>query len=178
MVIVGVGGYLVARSWYQTEPGRFFFHSLILKMPVIGPVLRMYDIAQFSRTLSTLLAGGIPLVSALQTTAGAVENLVFSRATMAIGEDVRQGRALWDSIERTGVMSDLTIELVKVGESTGSLDVMLTNVAEFYDEQVDEALTRVVSLFEPIMLVVMGGLVAFLLLAMYLPIFRLAGAVG
>jgi type IV pilus assembly protein PilC len=171
------GGFLVARSWRRTDAGRLFFDSLILKLPMIGPVMRMYDIAQFSRTLSTLLSGGIPLVSSLQTTAGAVDNMVFANATNAIAEDVRQGRALWESIDRSGVMSDLTIELVKVGESTGSLDVMLSNVAEFYDEQVDEAMTRVVSLFEPILLVVMGAVVGFLLLAMYLPIFRLSGAV-
>jgi type IV pilus assembly protein PilC len=178
IAVVLVGGILIARSWRQTDAGRMFFDALTLKVPIIGPVLRMYDIAQFSRTLSTLLAGGIPLVSSLQTTSGAVDNMVFAKATLDIAEDVRQGRPLWESIERTGIMSDLTIELVKVGESTGSLDAMLANVAEYYDEQVDDALTRVVSLFEPILLVTMGVLVAFLLLAMYLPIFRMAGATG
>lgn len=177
IAIIGVGGILAARAWRQTPPGRLFFDRLTLKLPGIGPVLRMYNIAQFTRTLSTLLSGGIPLVSSLQTTSGAVDNMEFVNATLAIGEDVRQGRPLWESIDRTGVMSDLTIELVKVGESTGSLDVMLSNIAEYYDEQVDEAMTRVVTMFEPILLVVMGALVGFLLLAMYLPIFRLAGTV-
>jgi type IV pilus assembly protein PilC len=136
--------------------------------------VRQYNVSQFSRTLSTLLSGGIPLVSALQTATGALTNRVFVTASGSIVEEVRQGRALWDSIERTGAFTDLTIELVKVGESTGSLDAMLANVADYYDEQVDEAMTRFVSLFEPVLLVVMGLVVAFLLIAMYLPIFNLA----
>jgi type IV pilus assembly protein PilC len=180
MILAGVvvGSAVALRAWYQTDKGRLALDGFLLRLPLLGEVVRMYNIAQFSRTLSTLLAGGIPLLPSLQTTAGAVANRVFAVATAVIAEDVRQGRPLWESIERTSTMTDMTIELVKVGESTGSLDVMLTNVAEFYDEQVDEAMTRVVSLFEPVLLIVMGIVVAFLLLSMYLPIFKLAGASG
>lgn len=164
-----------SQAWNRTARGRRFFDRLKLRVPVAGTVARMYNIAQLCRTLSTLLAGGIPLVSALQTTSGALSNQAFIDAVGKMADDVREGSALWDSIEHTGVTSDLTIEMVKVGEATGALSAMLASVADFYDDQLDDAMTRIVSLFEPILLIVMGMLVAFILLAMYLPIFRLAG---
>lgn len=166
---------VVAQAWNATPAGRRFFDRVKLRVPVVGAVARMYNIGQLSRTLATLLAGGIPLVSALQTTSGALSNQTFVDAIDRMAEDVREGTALWDSIERTAVTSDLTIEMVKVGEATGALAQMLTSVADFYDDQLDDAMTRIVSLFEPVLLIVMGLLVAFILLAMYLPIFRLAG---
>ena len=176
ILVLAVASAIAAYAWKRTPAGRLFFDSLKLSIPIAGPVLRKYETSQFARTLATLLSGGIPLVSSLQTTAGAMGNRVFIDATHAIAEEVRQGKALWDSIEKTGAMSDLIIEMVKVGEATGQLASMLGNVAEFYDEQVDESLTRVVSLFEPILLVIMGVVVGVVLLAMYLPIFKLAGA--
>jgi type IV pilus assembly protein PilC len=173
---LAVGSVIGGRAWAATPAGRLFFDARLLQVPFVGAVLRMYNIAQFSRTLATLLAGGIPLVSALQTATGALGNTVFVKAIDAITEDVRQGKSLWESMDRTGVMSDLAIEMVKVGEATGSLGTMLGNIAEFYDEQVDDSMTRIVSLFEPILLITMGGIVATILLAMYMPIFQLAGS--
>ena len=146
-----------------------------LKIPLLGSVARMYNVAQFSRTLATLLSGGIPLVPALQTTTGAMTNRLYIDAMREMTADVRQGRPLWESMEKTGVMTDLAIELCKVGESTGSLDVMLTNIADFYDEQVDENMTRVVSVISPVIIVFMGFIVLMLLVAMYMPIFSLSG---
>lgn len=172
--VLVVGG-VAARLWVMTPAGRLGFHRLLLRVPVLGSVLQSYNIAQFCRTMSTMLAGGIPLVQSLQTTAGALDNEVYSGAVERSVEEVRQGRALWESLDETGAMSDLSIEMTKVGEATGSLAQMLGDVADYYDEQVDESMTRVVALFEPLMLVTMGVLVAILLLAMYLPIFQLAG---
>lgn len=163
------------RVWHGTEPGRLALDSFQLRVPILGGVAREYNIAQLCRTLGTLLSGGIPLVAALQTTSGALSNRRFVAAIEKMATDVREGAALWDSIEKTGVTSDLTIEMIKVGEATGSLAEMLAAVADFYDDQVDDSMTRIVSLFEPILLILMGLLVAFILLAMYLPIFRLAG---
>jgi type IV pilus assembly protein PilC len=177
VVIIGltvIGLVMAVMSWRRTEQGALAMDRIQLRLPVVGKVVRWYNIAQFGRTLSTLLSGGIPLVSALQTATGAMTNREYIAAARTIGEEVRTGRALWDSMERSGVMTDMSVELVKVGESTGALDAMLANIAEFYDEQVDEAITRIVSLFEPIMLIIMGIVVAFLLLAMYLPIFNLS----
>lgn len=175
---LGIGGlacWIALRWWRTTESGRLALDRLTLHLPMLGHVAEMYNVAQYARTLSTLLSGGIPLVSALQVTTGAMTNRVYVTALREMTEDVRQGRSLWESMEKTRVMTDLSIELCKVGESTGSLDVMLTNVADFYDEQVDEAMTRVVSVLSPIIIVFMGIIVLMLLLAMYLPIFSLSG---
>ncbi len=173
IVLVVAGG--SARAWYSTPPGRFFFHGLILRVPLLGGILRKYNVAQFCRTMSTMLSGGIPLVPALRTTAGAVSNVVYVGGIERATQEVSEGRSLWEALDDTGVMSDLAIEMMKVGEATGAMAQMLSDVAEFYDEQVDESMTRVVALFEPLLLVTMGAVVAVLLLAMYLPIFQLAG---
>ena len=165
---------IAARWWGATPAGRLTIDRVILRLPLLGSVARMYNVAQFSRTLSTLLSGGIPLVPSLHTVTGAMTNRVFINACNAITEDVRQGKALWESIDRTETMTDLAIDLCKVGEATGSLDVMLVNVADFYDEQVDENMTRVVSVLSPVIIVLMGFVVLVLLLAMYLPIFNLS----
>ena len=170
-----VGG-VSARLYYATPPGRLFFHGLLLKVPVLGSVLRRFNIAQFCRTMSTMLAGGIPLVQSLQTTSDALNNEVYAGAVKRSVAEVRQGRSLWESLDETGAMTDLAIEMTKVGEATGALATMLGDVADFYDEQVDESMTRTVALFEPLLLVTMGVIVAVLLLAMYLPIFQLAGS--
>ena len=177
-LLLGVGAvacWLALRWWRGTEAGGVAIDRAVLRLPMLGGVARQYNVAQFARTLSTLLSGGIPLVPSLQTTTGAMTNRVFIAALKAMTDDVRQGRALWESMDKTGAMTDLSIELVKVGESTGSLDVMLTNIADFYDEQVDENMTRVVSVISPVIIVFMGLIVLMLLLAMYLPIFSLSG---
>jgi type IV pilus assembly protein PilC len=177
LIILGlvVIGTVAARVWYTTPPGRLFFHGLALRIPLAGVVLQKYNIAQFCRTMSTMLSGGIPLVPALQTTAGAVGNEVYVGAIRRATNEVSEGRPLWESLDDTGAMTDLAIEMIKVGEATGALAQMQSDVADFYDEQVDESMTRVVALFEPVLLVTMGCIIAVLLLAMYLPIFQLAG---
>jgi type IV pilus assembly protein PilC len=174
-LVTGVVAVLALRSWKATPSGRRALDRAVLKLPLLGNVARMYHVAQFSRTLATLVSGGIPLVPALQTTTGAMTNSLYIDAVREMTADVRQGRALWESMEKTGVMTDLAIELCKVGESTGSLDVMMTNIADFYDEQVDENMTRVVSVISPVIIVFMGFIVLMLLVAMYMPIFSLSG---
>lgn len=170
-----IAGGVASRVYYGTPQGRYFFHGLALRIPLAGTVLKKYNIAQFCRTMSTMLSGGIPLVPSLQTTAGAVGNEVFVAAIQRARTEVSEGRPLWQSLDDTGAMSDLAIEMMKVGEATGALAQMQSDVADFYDEQVDESMTRVVALFEPVLLVTMGCIIAVLLLAMYLPIFQLAG---
>ncbi len=171
-IVVGI---VAARWWRGTPGGRLVIDRTVLRLPLLGSVARMYNVAQFSRTLATLLSGGIPLLPSLQTVTGAMTNRVFVNACKTITDDVRQGKPLWESMDRTGAMTDLAIELCKVGEATGSLDVMLVNVADFYDEQVDENMTRVVSVLSPVIIVFMGFIVLVLLMAMYLPIFSLSG---
>lgn len=173
--ILAAAAWLLLRWWRSTDDGRRAIDRATLRLPLLGQIACWYNVAQYARTLSTLLSGGIPLVSALQVTTGAMTNRVYVEALRAITDDVRQGRSLWESMDATGTMTDLSIELCKVGESTGSLDVMLANVADFYDEQVDENMTRVVSVLSPVIIVFMGFIVLVLLLAMYLPIFSLSG---
>lgn len=173
-IVVVAASVVLVRSWRKTPSGRLTIDRMLLRMPLLGGIARMYNVAQFSRTLSTLLSGGIPLVSALQTVTGAMTNRVFVNACRHLTEDVRQGRPLWESMDRTGAMTDLAIELCKVGEATGSLDVMLVSIADFYDEQVDEAMTRAVSILSPVIIVFMGFVVLMLLVAMYMPIFSLS----
>lgn len=177
--ILGAG--LLALTAFQvgkgTPRGRLLVDRVKLRLPVLGDIVRKYSISELSRTLSILLRGGIPLVTAIDVTAGAVGNTLVRLRLREVGTEVREGRALWESLEETGVVTDLGIEMTKVGESTGALDVMLHKVSEFYDEEIDNRISTLVTLFEPLMLVVMGGIILFLLLSMYLPIFNTISAI-
>ncbi|HVT45718.1 MAG TPA: type II secretion system F family protein [Thermoanaerobaculia bacterium] len=167
------GLYLAVRRWAETESGGMLFDSLKLRIPVVGDVLYKFAILQFTQSLGTLLAGGTPMVPAIEIASESITNRAISRRVHAIVQRVREGEPLWRSLDATGVMSDLAVEMIKVGESTGALVEMLTNVSEFYDEEIESTLSRMVSLIEPIILVVLGGIVAGLLYAFYLPLFEL-----
>ena len=164
------GGWFALTAWTRTETGRVQFDRVKLLLPMVGSVLHKYAIANFTRTLGTLLEGGIPLVQALDIASPALRNQAFRSAVAKTSVRVREGQPLWESLEQTGLMTDLAVEMVKVGESTGSLETMLSNVADFYDEEIDSDLTTLTSLLEPAMLVIMGFLIAMILLALYLPL--------
>ncbi len=164
------GGWFALVAWTRTEAGRVQFDRLKLLLPLVGGILHKYAIGNLTRTLGTLLEGGIPLVQALDIASPALRNQAFRTAVEKTAVRVREGQPLWESLEQTGLMTDLAIEMVKVGESTGSLETMLANVADFYDEEIDNELTTLTSLLEPAMLVIMGALIAMILLAMYLPL--------
>jgi type IV pilus assembly protein PilC len=174
MVILGgvVVGVLAVKSWHKTHIGRLMFDRLKVRVPLVGGVLHRFAVTRFVRTLGTLLAGGIPLVTALGPAARAVGNLDYEHRLQGVEKKVREGGTLWQSLERTGLFSDLAVEMTKVGESTGALDDMLTNVSEFYDEEIDTRLGTVMSLLEPLMLIAMGVIVAVMMLAIYLPLMR------
>jgi len=129
---------------------------------------------QFTQSLGTLLAGGTPMVPAIEIASQSVTNQQVSRKIAGIVQNVREGEPLWRSLENTGAMSDLAVEMIKVGESTGALTEMLGNVSEFYDEEIESRLTRLVSAIEPLILVFMGTVIAILLYAFYLPLFQLS----
>jgi type IV pilus assembly protein PilC len=156
----------------KTEAGRYQFDSFKLGLPLLGNILKSYAISRFSRTLSTLVSGGIPLVTAIEITAQAVGNAVFERALEGVARRVKEGEAMWESIERTELFNDMTTEMIKVGESTGSLEEMLSNISDFLDEEIDQKLTMV-ALVEPLMLVFMAVLVGMIMLAIYYPLLRL-----
>jgi type IV pilus assembly protein PilC len=174
--VLFVAGFLVWR-WGKSETGSQHLDKVRLRLPVVGPIWLKYQIGMFSRMLSTLLAGGIPLMPALQTAADSMHSRLISGATRRAAEKVREGSPLARSLEEAGVFPPLAVEMIEVGESTGSLPAMLTSVAEFYEEDVQTALTAALSLIEPAILVFMGLVVGFVLISLYFPIFTL-GAGG
>ena len=171
-VVVATGAFM---AWVRTAPGRLWLDGFKMKIPLVGNIIHDYAQIRFTRTLSTLVAGGIPLVTSLELSARAVANLVWERALMVVTERVREGQALWESLEKTALLSDIAVEMVKVGEATGALEEMLTSASEFTEEEIDHKLTRVVTLIEPLMLIFMAVVVGGMLLAIYLPLIQTAG---
>ena len=167
-----VGGFFASR-FLKSERGGEWGDSAILKLPVVGGIFRRFSITQFTRSLATLLGGGTPLVPALENASGAVGNRYVSRQIAEIIPRVREGGELWRALESTGIFTNLTIEMIKVGEASGALEEMLNSVSEFYDEEIDLLLARVISFVEPAILVIMGGVIMTILLSVYLPIFKL-----
>ncbi len=164
---------LGARMAEGYPPARSLRDRLLLRLPVGGEVLRKYNVSQFARTLSTLLGGGLPLVPSLEIACGAVGNSWVADRLRAIVGRIREGAALSDTLDATGLWSDTTLQMVRVGESAGALTEMLVNVSNFYDAEVDRQVQRFVTLLEPALLVIMGTLIAGMLLAMYYPLFTL-----
>jgi type IV pilus assembly protein PilC len=167
---------LVSR-WINTT-GRLLWDRFKLHIPLVGGVLHRFAILQFTQSLGTLLAGGTPMVPSLEIAAQSVTNQLVSTKISGIVQNVREGEQLWRSLDSTGVLSDLAVEMIKVGESTGALTEMLGNVSEFYDEEIEARLARLVAAIEPIILVGMGIVIAALLYAFYLPLFKLSSVGG
>ena len=163
--------------WVRSESGSKFLDALRYKLPLFGQIWMKYQIAMFSRTLSTLLSGGLPLVPSLETASQSINSFKISSSVAHASKRVREGRALSYSLEETEFFPDLAIEMVEVGESTGALPAMLNSVAEFYEEDVQNSLTTAMQLIEPVILIFMGITVAFVLLSLYLPIFSLGSQV-
>jgi len=163
--------------WKRTERGGIFLSRVRLKLPLFGRVWKKYSISQLTRSLATMLHGGIPLVPSLQVASQSVGNQLIAHEVGQVAERVVEGESLSDSLEKTGLMTEMTLEMIQVGEETGSLSEMLNNVSDFYDEEIDNNLNSLISLLEPVLLVVMGLVVAGMLLSMYLPLFRVISAV-
>jgi type IV pilus assembly protein PilC len=157
--------------WSRTEEGGTAFARFKFHLPVIGDTLLKFQVAQFSRTLSTLLTGGTPLVAGLQTASDAITSKLLRATVNQATQMVREGESLHGALAAKGVMPELALDMIEVGESSGALSPMLNSVAEFYEEEVNLRLTALVSLIEPILLIFMGLLVAFILISLYLPIF-------
>src|SRR5712692_1954937 len=163
---------LLGRQWIATG-GRVIWDRFKLKLPFVGPVMHRFAMMQFTQSLGTLLGGGTPMVPAIEIASQSIANQDVATKVSAIVQQVREGEPLWRSLESTGVVSDLAVEMIKVGESTGALTEMLANVSEFYDEEIEARLQRMVAAIEPFILVFMGLVVATLLYAFYLPLFQL-----
>jgi type IV pilus assembly protein PilC len=176
LVILAAGGGFFRFS--ITERGRDFIDTFRIKLPVFGKIWLKYQVALFSRTLSTLLTGGLPLVPSLETAARSISSRRVSRAVLSSIGTVREGKSLAESLDNTGVFPDLAAEMITVGEQTGALPQMLNSVAEFFEEDVATALTAALNLVEPAILIFMGIVVVFILISLYLPIFSLGQTAG
>jgi type IV pilus assembly protein PilC len=162
---------------YRTKGGKRFWHKAFLTLPVLGPVIRKIAVARFTRTLGTLLGSGVPILDAMDIVAKASGNVVVEAAINETADRVREGRTMSEPLMATGVFPPMVVQMIGVGEQTGALDNMLNKIADFYEEEVDVAVAALTSLLEPIMMVFIGGIVGVILIAMYMPIFEIAGKV-
>ena len=176
---LGVGGAVVAGWYWLRQPGRgAMLDRLILRVPAVGTIAARFATSQLTRTLATLLSGGIPLVTALDVTARALGNRFLADQLTLVGQRVREGEALAAALAERGVFPAVALKMVEVGESTGALQEMLTSVADFFDEEIDTQLGRFITIIEPALLVVMGIVIAALLLALYMPLLQLGSVLS
>jgi type IV pilus assembly protein PilC len=175
--VVGGGIYGFLEAWKRSLSVQIFMDRLSLKLPVFGDVIRKSTIARWTRTLATMFAAGVPLVEALDSVGGAAGNYVYLVATKQIQQEVSTGTALTVAMQNANVFPSMVIQMVSIGEETGALDSMLSKVADFFEAEVDDAVDALSSLMEPIIMVVLGTLIGGMVVAMYLPIFKLGGAV-
>jgi len=176
-LIVGAGVYVFIYFKKRSRKMREFLDRAMLHFPIIGPILNKAAIARFARTLSTMFSAGVPLVEALESVAGATGNIVYEDAVMKMRDEVATGQRLQRSMENTGLFPNMVVQMIAVGEESGSLDTMSGKVASFYEEDVDNAVDSMSSLLEPLIMAILGVLVGSLVIAMYLPIFKLGSVV-
>jgi type IV pilus assembly protein PilC len=177
LMIVAAGGYTFFYFKKRSRKMRQFLDRMMLKAPVVGPIMVKAAIARYARTLSTMFAAGVPLVEALTSVAGATGNIVFEDATLRIRDEVSTGQRLQRCMESTGLFPNMVIQMIAVGEESGSLDQMASKVADFYEADVDAAVDGMSSLLVPLIMAILGVLVGGLVIAMYLPIFKLGAVV-
>lgn len=175
---IGFGLWFFFYTWKRSEKMQSTMDRIMLKLPIFGEVIRKATLARFARTLSTMFAAGVPLVEALDSVAGASGNRVYYDATKKIQSEISTGTSLTVAMQNTSVFPNMMLQMTAIGEESGALDSMLSKVADFYEEEVDEAVDGLASLMEPIIMVVLGVLIGGLVIAMYLPIFKLGQVVG
>jgi len=178
-IIIATIIFIIAyKKFYSTEKGRDVMDGLILKFPVFGDLLRKVAVAKFTRTMGTMLASGVAILEALDIVAKTAGNRTVEKAIYDVRSGIAEGRTMADPLSESGVFPAMVCQMISVGESTGALDAMLEKIADFYDEEVDQAVENLTSLIEPFMLVFLGVTIGGLVVAMYLPIFKMAGAIS
>ncbi|MDY6839119.1 MAG: type II secretion system F family protein [Thermodesulfobacteriota bacterium] len=178
-VIVGIVIFVfLFRKFYATEKGRAIVDNYLLKIPIFGALLRKVAVAKFTRTLGTMVGSGVPILDALNITAKTSGNKTVETAIMKTRSAISEGQTMAAPLGETGVFPSMVCQMVAVGESTGALDSMLAKIADYYDEEVDAAVATLTSMIEPFMMVFLGATIGGLVIAMYLPIFQMAGAIG
>ncbi len=178
-ILIGlIALFTIIRRWHKTESGARSMDPLLLKLPVFGDLMRKQAIARFARTLSTLLKSGVPIIDALEITAKSAGNWVIEDAILKARVSIKGGENIADPLSKTAVFPPMVTQMVAIGEASGGLDDMLEKVADFYDAEVDQAVENLTNALEPIIMVFLGGVVGFLVISMYLPIFQLAGTIA
>lgn len=177
-VVAGImfGTPIAFKSYYATKDGRIMFDQIFIKIPLFGDLIKKGAVARFSRTMSTMLSAGVRIVEALDIAAGTVNNYVIEQVILEAKNSISKGRTLSEPIKASPVIPDMVSQMIMVGEQTGNLDTMLDKVATFYEEEVEGTADALTGVIEPIMMVVLGGIIAVLVVAMYLPVFNMAGA--
>lgn len=178
-IVMIIAGFVSTFIYFQkrSRPFRHFLDRMMLKAPVVGPILQKASIARYARTLSTMFAAGVPLVEALESVAGATGNIVYETGVLQIRDEVATGQRLQIAMENTNLFPNMVVQMIAVGEESGSLDAMSGKVADFYEADVDDAVDNLSSLLEPMIMAILGVLVGGLVVAMYLPIFKLGAVV-
>jgi type IV pilus assembly protein PilC len=177
LILLGILAYAF-RRFYRTEKGRIIVDRLALRAPVFGMLLKKVAVARFCATLGTMISSGVPILDALEITAKTAGNVIVEKAIMNTRTAIAEGRTIAEPLMETGVFPGMVVRMIAVGEATGALDAMLAKISEFYDEEVDAAVEALTQLMEPIMIVFLGGVCGGLVIAMYLPVFSMAGAVS
>ena len=178
-VLIGVGALIYTfKRVYSSKKGRVWVDTMSLKLPVFGDLLRKVAVARFSRTLATMLTSGVSILEALEIVAKSAGNKVVESAIMGVRSSISEGKTMAEPLEQTGLFPSMVCQMIGVGEATGAMDAMLNKIADFYDEEVDTAVGALTALMEPAMMVFLGTIIGGLVVAMYLPVFKLAGTVG
>jgi len=179
LMLLGLVGLIFAvRAYYATPGGRYLIDSMMLRIPLVGILLRKVATARFCRTLGTLLASGVPILDGLTITARTSGNAVIEKALLAVRKAVEEGRTLVEPLKNSGVFPSMVSQMIGVGEQTGALDAMLSKIADFYEEEVDTAVKDLLTIMEPIILVMIGVIVGGIVISLYLPLFDLIGKLG
>jgi type IV pilus assembly protein PilC len=173
-----IAGIFGVRLSYRTETGRRTVDGLLLRIPVFGPLLRKVAVAKFTRTLGTLIASGVPILDGLDITAKTAGNKVVEEAIMKTRVSITEGKTIADPLKASKVFPPMVVQMISVGEQAGALDSMLEKIADFYDSEVDQAVANLTALIEPILMVFLGVVVGGMIVAMYLPIFKMVTVIG
>jgi type IV pilus assembly protein PilC len=172
--LVGIAALVYGfRRYYATDKGQHVVDKIVLELPVLGPIMRKIAVARFCRTLSTLIASGVPILDGLDITAGTAGNIIVQDAIMSTRKSIERGETIAAPLKQTGVFPPMVVQMIGVGEATGALDAMLSKIADFYEDEVDTAVAGMLTLLEPVMIVFLGVVVGGIVIAMYLPIFGL-----
>ncbi len=176
LILVALGGAIFGlKVWYGTPQGRFVLDTIVLKLPVLGILMRKIAVARFTRTLGTLISSGVPILEGLDITAKTAGNAVVERALQKVRRSLEEGKSLTEPLKESEVFPGMVTQMIAVGEQTGAMDAMLQKIADFYEEEVDAAVKDLLTALEPIMIVFLGVVVGGVVISMYLPLFSLIG---